>query len=211
VETSVVCVSGLDGSHLREVAQGIADLLGFSVVDEEIILRAAAEGGVEPQVVADAEKRRSFMERAMVALGSSSDATAFAFSGGIGGYLTPEAPLSDELQGLIRSAIEETASRGDVVIVSHAASHAIGSKAGVLRVLVTASAPVRLARVAAERGLSDKDAAAAVEQSDAGRADYLKRFHGTKAETSTQYDVVVNTDRLSVAEAAVVVVGATGR
>ena len=130
METNVVCVSGLDGSHLREVAQGIADLLSFAVVDEEIILRAAAEGGVEPKVVADAEKRRSFIERAIEALGSSSDATAFAFSGGIGGYLTAEAPISDDVRELIRSAIEETASRGNVVIVSHAASHAIGSKPG---------------------------------------------------------------------------------
>lgn len=211
METSVVCVSGLDGSHLREVAQRIAEQLGFAVVDEEIILRAAAEGGVEPSVVADVEMRRSFMDRAMEALGSSSDATAFAFSGGIGGYLRPEAPLSDELQDLIRSAIEETASRGDVVIVSHAASHAIGTTPGVLRVLVTASLPVRLGRVAAERELSEKEAAAAVEQADGSRADYLKRFYGTKTEAPTQYDLVVNTDQLSVADAAAVVAGATGR
>jgi hypothetical protein len=43
METSVVCVSGLDGSHLREVAQRIARAAGFAVVDEKSF-RAAAEG-----------------------------------------------------------------------------------------------------------------------------------------------------------------------
>ena len=48
--------------------------------------------------------------------------------------------MSDELRNLIRMAIEETAERGNVVIVAHAASHALAGRYDVLRVLVTASA-----------------------------------------------------------------------
>ena len=83
----VVCVSGTDGANMREVACGVAEGLGFALVDEEIVMRAAAEAGVEPRVVADVEKRRSFMERALDALASSSDATALAFAGGAGGFV----------------------------------------------------------------------------------------------------------------------------
>ena len=194
---------------MHEVARGIADRLSFALVDEEIVFRAAAAAGVEPQVVADAEKRRSFMERALDALGSSSDATAFAFTGGVGGYSGPE-PMSDELQDLIRSAIEEFAARGDTVIVSHAASHALGSQPGVLRVLVTASASVRCERLAATREVTEKEASRLVAESDAARADYLKRFYDTKTESSTQYDLVVNTDRLSTDEAVALATLAAG-
>src|SRR3954471_18768588 len=104
-----VCVSGPDGALMRDVARGVADRLGFSLVDEDIIMGAAAEAGVEPQVVADVEKRQSFMDRMLDAFATSSDASAFVFAGG-GGFLAPEGlPLSEELRALIRTAIEETA------------------------------------------------------------------------------------------------------
>ena len=51
----VVCFSGPDGSQMRDVAASVATSLGFTLVDEAIIMRAAAEAGVDPQVVADVE------------------------------------------------------------------------------------------------------------------------------------------------------------
>jgi hypothetical protein len=51
----VVCFSGPDGSQMRAVAASVTLSLGFSLVDEAILIRAATEAGVDPQVVADAE------------------------------------------------------------------------------------------------------------------------------------------------------------
>ena len=59
-------------------------------------------------------------------------------------------------------------------------------------------------------GLGEKDAANAVERSDSARADYLKRFYGARRELPTQYDLVVNTDRLTPDEAVELVVLAAG-
>ncbi len=95
--------------------------------------------------------------------------------------------------------------------MAHAASHALGVRPDVLRVLVTASPDVRRARVADERGLSEKDAARAVARSDAARADYIERFYGMTSELPEHYDLVVSTDRLSVDEAVAIVVLAAGR
>jgi hypothetical protein len=193
---------------MREVARGVAERLGFALVDEEIVLRAAAEGGVKPSVVADVERRRSFIERAVAGLGSSTDHSALAFRGG--SLVVPEAPISSALRDLITSAIEETAARGSTVIVAHAASHALASLPDVLRVLVTASPSVRRARIASEGELDEKDAERAVDQSDTARADYLRRFYGAKTELPTQYDLVVNTDRLSLDSAVSLVALAAG-
>jgi cytidylate kinase len=108
--------------------------------------------------------------------------------------------MSDELRVLIRHAIEEAADRGNAVIVAHAAAHALGDRDDVLRVLVTASRQTRCERVAADHDLSERDAAQVVDDGDAGRLDYIRRFYGEKAELPTHYDLVVNTDRLSVDE-----------
>ena len=192
---------------MREIARGVADALGFKLVDEEIILRAAAGAGVEPGVISDAERRRSFMSRMLDGL-ASGDTSMFGVPGGTD--VTP-AHLSAELRELIRSAIEETAETGEVVIVAHAASHALAARPDVLRVLVSASLETRRARVADDEQLSEKDAARAVDASDSARADYLKRFYGTKSESPTQYDLVVNTDRLTPDEAVSAVKRAAGR
>jgi cytidylate kinase len=75
----------------------------------------------------------------------------------------------------------------------------------VLRVLVTASPRTRTARVAEEAGIDEAQAAKALKDSDAGRADYLKRFYDIRDESPTHYDLVLNTDALSIEQAAEVV------
>jgi len=207
----VVCLSGPDGSNMRDVAASVTTSLGFSLVDEAIIMRAASEAEVDPQVVADVEQRRSFIDRCLGALTMSGDATAVVFTGGGGGYLPPEEHVDEDLRSMIRMAIEETADRGNVVIVAHAASHALAGRDNVLRVLVTASPETRCTRIAAKQGLSEKDAAHAIAEADANRADYLRRFFGAKAELPNHYDLVVNTDRLTIDAAAAVVAAAAAQ
>jgi len=204
VAHQVVCISGLDGAHMREVAQGVAARLNYAVVDEEIVLQAAAAADIDPSVVADAERRRSFIERTIQGLGAGADSSAIALAGGIGYH--SGMGLGEDLRELIVQAIEETAERGKVVIAAHAASHALASRPDTIRVLVTASPETRRARVADEQGLGERDAAKAIERSDSARADYLRRFYGTRQELPTQYDLVVNTDRLTPDEAVELVV-----
>jgi cytidylate kinase len=74
-------------------------------------------------------------------------------------------------------------------------------------VLVTASPETRTARVA-EGGADLRTARQLIRKSDAGRAVYLKSFHGVSRERPTHYDVVVNTDNITPEEAAEFVIGA---
>ena len=119
-------------------------------------------------------------------------------------------PGSDALRGLIRSAIEDSAEAGNVVIVSHAASLALGERDDVLRVLITASTPTREARLASTLGVERNDAARTLKRSDAGRSDYIKRFYGISEELPTHYDLVINTDKVSPEAAAELIVSAAG-
>jgi cytidylate kinase len=112
---------------------------------------------------------------------------------------------SDDLRVFVREAIEETAARGDAVIVAHAASHALGGRQEALRVLVTASPETRARRIAEGERLDEPKAARAIDDADAARADYLKRFHGVREELPTQYDLVLNTDQLSFDETAALI------
>jgi cytidylate kinase len=202
----IVCISAADGAGGAEVASLVADRLGLRLLNEELIQRAAASAGVDPAVMADVERRRGLLERLVESVGASADAAAFAMVG-VPPEIVASSVESGGLRDLIRVAIEETATADSgLVIYQHAASVVLAQREDVLRVLVTAPEDVRRQRVAQERGLEAGAAAKAVTDSDRGRADYLKRFYRVDAETPALYDLVVNTERLTLEEAAALIV-----
>lgn len=204
----VICVSHTTGSGGDEVGKLVADRLGYLYVDEEVVARAAAQGGLEPRDIADEERRRSFARRTLEALAE-----------GGGDALTLGAPIAATMEGLrpadvralIRETVVQTAARGNVVIVAHAASHALEPSSRALRVFVTSSPETRAGRVGAAEGLDDSRAARAIKDADAGRRDYLKRFYSVGEEAPTDYDLVVNTDLLSTEQTAEIVLQAADR
>jgi cytidylate kinase len=200
VNGTVVCISHAAGAGGEEVGRLVAERLGFLYVDAEIVARAAAKGGVEPAEVASEERRKSLAARVLNAIAQGGGET-WAMGGGVPLGAGDE-PSSEDIRALIRETIEQTAARGNAIIVAHAASHAVGRGPGVLRVLVTASPDTRAARVAGAERLDQARAVRAVKDSDAGRADYLKRFYDVGEELPTHYDLVVNTDSLSIEQAA---------
>jgi hypothetical protein len=207
VDCRVVCISSEDGAAGQQAAELVAKALDFRVIDEDIVARAAVEAGVEEMVVADVERRKSALVRLIESIGTSGVGAGYVLAAP---YAPGREPASDELRGLIRSVIEETAATGGVVIVSHAASFALGGRDDVMRALITASAETRTRRLADSFDGDEGEASKALKRGDAGRADYIKRFYGVGQELPSHYDIVVNTDKLSAKDAAALIVQAVG-
>ena len=203
---SVVCVSHTTGSGGDEVGKLVAERLGYLHVDEDIVERAAAAGGLEPGEIADEERRKSYATRVLETLAEGGgDAWTLAATAGV------EVVRPADVRALIRETVLQTAARGNVVIVAHAASHAIEPGPHTLRVFVTASPATRAQRVAAAEQVDEARAARTIKDSDAGRRDYLKRFYSIDPESPTDYDLVVNTDHLSTEQAVEIVLRAAER
>ncbi len=194
----VVCIAHVSGSAGAEVGKQVAEALGYRLVDEEIVQRAAESEGIDVAELAEVEKRKTVLNRLLesLALGGAAD----GFMAGMPSVM-PSLSVVDPngLRSLIRKSIHETAADGNVVIVSHAASFALTGQDDALRVLVTASHDTRVERALEASGGDAKKAAKSVEHDDAGRADYLKKFYGVDRELSTHYDLVLNSDHLSAA------------
>jgi cytidylate kinase len=185
----------------------VARELGYQLVNEQIVAQAAREAGVTPETVADVEKRKGMLHRLLEGLSEVGPAGAAGFTG-FAAIAEDPGPNRDALRGLIRSVLEESAEQGNVVIVAHAASLALGGNPDVLRVLITASPETRAKRVAEAQNVDEAEAKKIVERGDANRADYLKRFYSAGAESPTHYDIVINTDRVGVDDAAALILGA---
>jgi cytidylate kinase len=200
----VVTVSHATGAGGSAIAHAVAARLGFRYTDEDIIVVAAQKEGVDAALVADTERRKTFVERLISGLAQAVSPAAIG-----GGTLVPDTVTPDaSLRTLIIDAIRETADQGNAVIVSHGASIPLAGRADTLRVLVTASVDTRVRRVAQSGGES---AARFVGDNDVARADYLQRFYGIEQELPTHYDLVINTDALSADEAADIIVAVARR
>src|SRR6266571_9372582 len=132
MSTRVVAISRTTGSGGESIGRIASERLGFRYVDEEIVAWAAEKAGVEPDLVADAERRKGLLARFVEGLGKSGVDAGLGLS-----VALPELSTSKDFQALIGEAIRETAERGDVVIVAHAASIALAGRGDLVRVLVT--------------------------------------------------------------------------
>jgi hypothetical protein len=195
-----ICISHATGAKGAEVGRLVAERLGLRYADEEVIAGAAEWADLDPGLVADVERRKSLVGRLLGAVGTQPPPRLPT------GDSVRTVPSDADLRALIVRAVESLAEERGVVIVAHAASFALPPGTA-LRVLVTASPPVRRDRL----GMPAADAEKAIRAEDEARADYLKRFYGVERELPTHYDVVVNTDVLEPADAAEVVVAAASR
>lgn len=207
--TRIVTISHTTGAAGDAIGRSVAELLGFRYVDEQIIEDAARSHGLDTDLVADVERRKSFFAQFLEDLGTmpSIDPSGVPFVPPV----ETSIPRREKLRALIVEAIRETAKSGNVVIVSHAAGIPLTGRDDVLRVLVTASFDTRVQRFAADPGVAKGDAERRLKESDAGRADYFRRFYGIEHELPTHYDLVVNTDSIPPEEATDVVVAAARR
>ena len=205
---SVVCVSHTTGSDGDEVGKRVAERLGYLYVDEEIVVGAATQGGLDPGDIADEERRKSFVSRCLDTM-AEGGGDAWMLSAPVATSMEGVRPA--DIRALIRETVVQTAARGNVVISAHAGSHALEPGSRMLRIFVTASPATRTKRIVAAEGVDETQATRRVKDSDAGRSDYLKRFYSVDRESPTDYDLVVNTDLLSVDEAAEIVVRAADR
>ncbi len=199
---SIICISRATGAGGEEVARLVADQLAFRYVDDEIVRRAADLAGVSPDQVAQAEHSRPLVTRILEALATVPSASEV-------GYVTPLIPTPGVTYShLIEHVVRETAEEKDVVIVAHGASHVLGGRPEVLRVFVTASPKTRASRLSRESGLDERAAAKSVEDSDKERARYLERFYQVRHELPVHYDLTLNTDLVTPATAATLIVAA---
>lgn len=187
---TVITISRSLGAGAEFAARAVAEELGFSYVDEEIVVRAAEKAGVPAAEVDQVEHSAEFRRRVL--------SLVSAHPIGPNGHEPSSFPRGAvRYQRLIEDVIRETASLGEVVIVAHAASIPLAGLSGLLRVFVTASSGVRARRLARHPSMTLNDAERAIRDSDRERREYLERFYGIEVEMPTHYDLVINTDVLS--------------
>lgn len=112
---------------------------------------------------------------------------------------------------LVRKTAEtilRLAELGNVVVIGRGANVVTGALESAFHVRLVGSLEARVARVQEYEHLDPPTASRYVHEEDLGRKRYLKKYYGEDIDNPLLYHLVVNTDRMSHAEAARVIVEA---
>jgi cytidylate kinase len=202
MHVKVITIARTLGAGGETLGERLADDLGFRYVDSEIIDRAAAVAGVTPQELSKVEARKGLLSRILDNLAKSGGGAAVAGAAIPPPMLDLDTPTYEQM---IVDVIRETADMEFVVIVAHGAAIPLGKRDDVMRILVTASDVTRARRIGEGRSMSERKALDEVAESDKSRADFFRRFYQLERELPTHYDLIINTDKVSVDEAAAAV------
>lgn len=175
-----ITVSRQLGSYGNEVAQAIAERLNFHLVSREVINQAALRAGV-PEV----------------ALATIDDLGLLG--------IKPSVQARQAYHNAIREVLEELATQGKVVIVGRAGQVILRGRPDVFHIKVIAPVNIRAERLAREQHIPIEAATAQITTSDRSRREYLKRYFNARWDDPELYDIIINTARMEVDEAACLV------
>ena len=183
-------------------------LSGWTLIDNEFVDQVARLAGLTKDEVARREERApGLLERLARTLAVASPEMFVA----TGEHPIPVETEEHEIVKTTERVIEEAASEGRVVLVGRGAQALLAARSNALHVYVVASLPFRR-KIAVERlGLDPTSADKVIAETDQNRDEYVKSHYGRNRQDLTQYDLVVNTERLGIEGAADVIVSEVQR
>jgi uncharacterized protein len=190
----VVTFSVQQGSDGHRVAQLVGQKLGFPYYDAEIVSQAASIVGVSAETVAAAERWPTFIERMLERLAMTTVVSEGVMPAPPSTNPSVMMMTSSDYRQIIEQVVSNLAERGRCVIVGHAAQAVLKNTPSVFKVLVAGSAERRAKRLMEEQSLSEKDAAAAIKNSDHQRIEFFKHVYSIDWLDSSIYDMTLNTD-----------------
>lgn len=197
----LITLSRQYGAGGSEVARLVADQLGWTVVDNEIVNRVARRAGLAATVVAEQDERvPGFVERLARALMASSQEFAVPE---IGVAVRAEDPSLVRLTELV---VKEIAAEGKVVLVGRAAPAVLGETVEALHVKLVADRAWRLRLAMQSEGLEEKAALRLLTETDAQRARYHREHYGRDWDDPVHFHLTLNTGLLGLDGAADVIV-----
>lgn len=185
---AVVTVSRLYGAGGRRVAEGVAEALGHTLVDREIVEQAAVRVGMDPELAERLDERTpSLIEEMGLALAAAHPELG-----------VPSPRLDDRVlaDGVVR-VVRSLADSGGYVILGRGGQAILHDHPNAFHVSVIGVLEDRARRVAEWQSIDLKKAADLCRQKDAEREAFVRRFFGTDLHDPLHYHVVCNTSRLA--------------
>ncbi|PYP97018.1 MAG: hypothetical protein DMD38_06920 [Gemmatimonadetes bacterium] len=192
-----------------EIARLVVErLAGWTLIDNEFIDQVAHLAGLSTDEVARREERApGLLERLARTLAAASPEMSVTTGGSPPSVETEE----ETIVQMTERVIAQVAAEGRAVLVGRGAQAVLATRANALHVYVIAPKPFRR-KIAIERlGIDPANVDKVMQETDEHRDQYIKTHYGRDRRDLTQYDLVLNAERLGFDGAAEVIVGEVKR
>jgi CMP/dCMP kinase len=208
MQPPLVTITRQYASGGSEIARLVAERLGWTLIDNEFVDQVARLAGVSADEVARREERTpGLLERLAGTLAVASPEMFIT----TGEHPVPVEPSEDTLVKMTERVIAEAAADGRVVLVGRGAQAVLATRPNALHVYAVAPRPFRKEIAVKRLGVKPSEVDKILEATDQQRDQYVKVHYGRDRQELTQYDMVVNTERLGFEGAADLVVSEVKR
>ncbi len=191
----IITITRQYGSGGHEIGKALAEKLGIGFYDKELISIAAKESGIAPELFAKADEKAANSLLYSLSSGLYTYGNGFS-TGGMG-----DLPLNDKLYILQHKIIKQKAEKEYFVVVGRCADYILRQYDNVVRVFIYADIDSRVKRALARNEINPSRAKQAVQKADKNRANYYSFYSGQKWGSPENYDLCVNSTKLSTEQA----------
>ncbi|MGN0667364.1 MAG: AAA family ATPase [Huintestinicola sp.] len=187
---TIITIGRKFGSGGRVIGRIVADKMGISFFDKEIMTEAAKKSGLCDKFVESLDERpTNSLLYSLVMNGQN----------GLYGFTKPVELMAYEAQF---DAVRSVAAGGSCVIVGRGADYILRDDYDVFSVFITAPAEVRIRTVAQRESITEKEAAQKVKRVDKSRAAYYNTLTESRWGSADTYDLCFNSSLITPEEAA---------
>lgn len=182
---NVITISRQYGAGGTELARLLAGRFRFRVIDNELLSMAATRSGMDlAKIERVYEQRPTFQDLRVYKERAEK-------------YLTA-----------VHAVLDDLARQGEVIIVGRGANLALLQRPNVFNLRMVAEFAARLRRVQQREGLDETAARRTITEADYAREAYYRYLYNVQPDDPLAYDLILNTSRLTLDEAAAMVAAA---
>ena len=183
----IITIGRQHGSKGHEIARCLSQMLGIPSYSKEIVDEAAANSPFSKEIFASYDERR------------------------VASYIMPSPDyagihhgfqLNMEVANAQFDAVRSLADKGDGIFIGRCADYVLRSRPGIVRVFIRSDLPIRVRTIMERKGIDEDAAKKLIKQVDKDRASYYRYYTDQIWGEAANYDLVVDTGRISIEGAA---------
>ena len=184
----VICLGREYGSGGHNIGKALSKMLGIEYYDKKLLDEAAKNSGISQEYFARSD------EKAPGSFSHTLSSGLFA-AGGI--FMYSNSLSSENIFKYQSEAIREIASRTSCIIVGRCADYVLDGTENLVRLFVYAEIEERINKVREKGYFPEEDILKNIKRIDRERRDYYRYYTGKSWENLENYDLMINTTKLS--------------
>lgn len=187
---TVITIGRQLGSNGKIIGKALAEKLGYGFYDKAVIAKLAKDNGLSENIFDTIDNKPTNSLLYSLVMGLQSGRGLY--------YQYNEVLNGDNVFKLQADMIKEIATKGPAVIVGRCADYILKDNPHLIKLFLYASDEIRIKNLIARDGMSEKEAANAINKADKRRSNFYNFYTNSVWGDVNNYNLCVDTGALSI-------------